>query len=125
MPAHVFALFDSDADLASAQKSLEQAGHGEQVVRVIDGGTPQAMEPAIPLVPGALLPTSAAGQPHAPAVAPFAFDGFGGYGLDDEESQYLQGAVSGGASLLILETDASEVQVILNEAGAQRVFSKG
>lgn len=122
---HVFALFDSDADLAEAQRTLEDAGFGDQVVRVVDGGVQQAMEPAAPLVPGALLPTSMAGQPHGMAVAPFAIGSLVGYGLDDEEGQYLQGAVAGGASLLVLETDApDEAEALLDGTQANRVFSR-
>lgn len=123
--AHLFALFDSDADLAQAQELLEAAGLGETVVEVVDSASRNNLEPAVPLVPGAALHPTAAGQPHGQAVAPFALDGLRRRGLDEDEARFLGNAVSGGAGLIIMESDEpDQLRAVLEKSSMQRLFTK-
>jgi hypothetical protein len=126
--AHVFGLFDGDAELADAQRLLEEEGFGDEVVRVIDSSSQQTTQPGVPLVAGGLLNTSVGNvnQGGAPAIGAFAFQGLRDYDLMDEEADFLNDALGNGASLLILETDRAEMaEMVLSRSGAQRTFSKG
>src|SRR5690554_2501005 len=123
---YVFAIFDDDSDLNEAIRELEGAGMGEDIARVIDSAAKAADDsPGVPLVAGGVIGAPHTSQPQAVPVAIGAFNWRSAYSLGEEESDYLQGAVRDGASLLVLDTERPEdAESTLGRTAAQRVFSK-
>ncbi len=123
---YVFAIFDDDSDLNDAIRALEDAGMGEDIARVVDSAARAAEgSPGVPLVAGGVIGAPHTSQPQAGPVAIGAFNWRSAYNLSEEESDYLQGAVRDGASLLVLDTERTEdAEAMLGRTDAQSVFSK-
>lgn len=124
----VFALFDTDDKLQDAQDALEQADLTDAIERVIDDAA-DARGVTTPGVGAVAAPIATDGHLHshgyAAGVSGLGSNWLSEFDLTDEEAAFLGDAVSGGASLIIVNTDRSdEAEAILNEAGGSRVFHK-
>lgn len=124
----VFALFDTDDKLQRAQDSLETAGLTDDVERVVDDSA-DARGVRTAGVAGVVAPIATDGQLHSHGYAAGAgvlgSNWLSEFDVTDEEAAFLGDSVSGGASLIIVNTERpDEAEAILSEAGGSRVFRK-
>ena len=124
----VFALFDTDDKLQDAQDALNRAGLTEDVERVVDDSA-EARGLQTPGVAGVVAPIATDGHLHshgyAAGAAGLGRNWLSEYEVNDEEAAFLGDAVSGGASLIVVNTERpDEAESILNQAGGSRVFRK-
>ncbi len=124
----VFAIFDRDDQLQNAQDALERAGLTDAIERVIDDSA-DARGVTTPGVGAVAAPIASSGHLHshgyAAGVSALGSNWLSEFDLADEEAAFLGDSVSGGASLIIVNTDRpDDAEAILNEAGGSRVFRK-
>lgn len=121
--AHVIAIFDSELDLENAEKALQKAGLNEDIVRVVDSSSRWNLKstPVVPAVGALSEGPLATGTAFATALSGVRDR----YGISAEEAEFLSGALQGGGSLLILETDEPErTETVLRDMNAQQVILK-
>lgn len=124
----VFALFDTDDKLQDAQDALNRAGLTDDVERVVDDSA-EARGLQTPGVAGVVAPIATDGHLHSHGFAAGASalgrNWLSEFDVDDEEAAFLGDSVSGGASLIVVNTERpDETEAILAEAGGSRVFRK-
>lgn len=132
---NVVGIFDDAAQLTKAQEALTHAGLGDDIVRVIEGGSERTAADPAPaederVVPAPLPAGSSStggvavvgqGSDAAPRMVDFTPEDLG---VGREESEFLRQALEGGAHLLLLDTgDVERAVEILQREQAQRVIT--
>ena len=116
--ATVIGVFDDENGVTKARDALEQAGYGDDVVEVIDGGLADTNEV------GSVI-GNASGLRGGGIVNPSSYPGgLGRANIDDDEKAFFYRSVQDGAKLIILNTDgddARDIEVLMKQAGAGRV----